>query len=233
MTAIADLAAAALACAATLGGFALARRVSSGFGHPPWLNPVLWTAVTIAAVLPRLGLSVARYEILVTPIRLMLAPAIVALATALADNRAALRAHAWPIAVAVTGGCVTGVASALGTARLLGLSPLLVQALATKSVSSPFVVAIDQATGGPVALAAAFAVLTGVIGALLLPRLFDLAGVSANARGTGTGVAAHLVGSDALARRDPAAGALAAAATVLAGLLMALALPLLWSRIVP
>ncbi len=84
---------------------------------------------------------------------------------------------------------MTGVASAWGLARLLGLDRMLMMAVTTKTISTPFAVVVARMGGASVALAAAVAVLTGVIGALTVPWLFDRLGIRGRAaRGLGLGV---------------------------------------------
>lgn len=225
--------AAVVACGGTLLAFALARRLSGRLGNPPWASPVLIGALFVAAVLAVCGVPVARFSAAAMPLRWLLGPALVALALIIDANRAALKADAFPVLVAVGGGMMVGVGSALGMARLLGLRDPLRAALATKTLSTPFGVAINSAIGGPVALAAAIAVLTGVIGALLVPPLFDRLRLTSTAgRALGLGTAAHIVGTDWLTRRDPRAGGLSALAMVLAGTLAALLLPPSWGWLV-
>jgi putative effector of murein hydrolase len=221
----------ALACGGTLAGFAGARWLSGKLGHPPWASPVVVTALGVVVVLWGLGVPVASYMAAVTPLRWMLGPALVALALVIEGNRSLLRAEPAPIAIAVIGGAMVGMASAIALARLAALDGLLLQALATKSVTAPFVVALMKSVGGPVGLAAALSVATGVVGALTIPPLFERLGLTGAGRGLGIGVAAHIVGTDWLTRRDPRAGGLAALALVLAGLVAAVLLPLVWSSL--
>ena len=217
----------------TLLAFALARRLSARLGNPPWASPVLIGALFVAIVLASFGIPFARFHAAAILLRWLLGPALVALALIIDANRAALKADALPVLVAVGGGVAVGVGSALGLARLLGLHDPLRAALATKTLSTPFGVAINTATGGPVALAAAIAVLTGVIGALLVPPLFDRLRLTSSAgRALGLGTAAHIVGTDWLTRRDPRAGGLSALAMVLAGTLATVLLPPLWGWLV-
>jgi putative effector of murein hydrolase len=218
----------ALASVGTLALFALARLLSGRLGHPPWASPVLVTALVLVLVLAATGAPVAGYLAAVQPLRWLLGPALVALALVIEGNRSLLRAEPAPVAIAIIGGAVVGMGSALALARLAGLDGLLLQALATKSVTAPFVVTLMKAVGGPVGLAAALSVTTGVIGALTIPPLFDRLGLKGAARGLGIGVAAHIVGTDWLTRRDPKAGGLAALALVLAGLVATVLLPLVW-----
>jgi putative effector of murein hydrolase len=221
-----------LTCLAVAAAFALARRLSAMLGHPPWASPVLVTALAVAGVLWALGLSFARFDVAARPLRWLLGPALVALALVIEGNRSLLKAEALPVLLAVIGGCTAGIASALGLARLFGLSPLLVQAVATKTVTTPFAVAIMRSLGGPIGLAAALSVLTGVIGALLVPWMFNRIGVrDAMARALGLGVSSHIVGTDWLTRRDAQAGGLAALAFVMAGLVAAVVVPAIWGRV--
>jgi putative effector of murein hydrolase len=114
-------------------------------------------------------------------------------------------------------------------ARLVGIDGVLRAALVTKTVTTPFTVAIMARVDGPVALAAALSVATGVIGALLVPALFDALRVrDASARALGLGVSSHIVGTDWLARRDARGGGLAALAFVATGIVAAVLVPLLW-----
>ncbi|OYU16167.1 MAG: hypothetical protein CFE37_02135 [Alphaproteobacteria bacterium PA4] len=218
-----------IACTAVLLLFAGARAVSARVGHPPWASPVLLATLAVAVGLAVFGIAPARFAAAATPLRWLLGPALVALALVIFDNRALLRAEARPVLIAVIGGTLIGLASAWGLAVALGLPPLLRAALTTKTVTTPFSVAIMTAVGGPVALAAAFSVLTGVIGALLVPALFRWLGIaSATGRALGLGVSAHIVGTDWQMRRDARAGGLSALAFVLAGLVAALLVPPLW-----
>jgi putative effector of murein hydrolase len=227
-----DVALSGLVCSGVLLAFDGARRLAAGVGNPPVANPVLMAALLVALVLALAGLRVERFLALAAPLRWLLAPALVALALVIDGNRALLRMRAVPLLVAVVGGSGFGVAAAFGMARALRLDGALLQAVTIKTASTPFVIATMNAVGGPAALAAALAVLTGVIGALLLPPAFDRFGpTDTEARALGTGVAAHLVGTEALTRRDPRSGGLAALAMVLTGTLIALVLPALWGRL--
>jgi putative effector of murein hydrolase len=222
----------AATCGGVLLAFAGARRLAAWAGNPPWANPVLLAALVVALVLELIGMPVGRFLTLAMPLRWLLAPALVALALVVDGNRALLQARALPLLLAVAGGGGIGVATAWAMARALRLDGVLLQAVTTKTVSTPFALSIMNAVGGPAALAAALAVLTGVIGALLLPPAFDRIGlVDPDARALGTGVAAHLIGTEALARSDPRSGGLSALAMVLTGTLVALVLPMTWSRL--
>ena len=212
-----------------LACFAGARALSARLGNPPWASPVLVAALVLGVGLAITGVPLARFDAAARPLRWLLGPALVALALVIHGNLALLKSAPAPVLVAVLGGTVTGVASAWGLARLVGLDRVLMMAVTTKTVSTPFAVVIARMGGASVALAAAIAVLTGVIGAVAVPWVFDRLGIGGRAaRGLGLGVSSHLVGTDWLSRRDPASGAFAALAMVLTGIIAALVLPMLW-----
>ncbi len=219
----------ALMCLGVLVIYAGARWGSVRVGNPPWASPVLVAAVVVVAALWVMRVPVAVFTEATMPLRWLLGPGLVALALVIDANRGVLRRQARAVLVAVTGGTLVGVASAVGLAKVMGLTPVLRAAVATKTVSTPFAVAIQAAVGGPVALAAALAVVTGVIGALVVPVMFDRLRIGGTAgRALGIGVSSHIVGTDWLTRRDARAGGLSALAMVLAGTLAALVLPGVW-----
>lgn len=215
-------------CAAVLLAFAAARWLSGRLGHPPWASPVLVTALVMIGLLAGARVPLARFDAATQPLRWLLGPALVALALVIDANRDRLRAQALPVLAAVVGGTLTGLGSAVAMARIVGIDGVLRQALVTKTVTTPFTVAIMTRVGGPVALAAALSVVTGIVGALLVPALFRALRMKGAGTALGIGVSSHIVGTDWLTRRDSAAGGLSALAFVLAGLVMAVVVPLLW-----
>lgn len=209
--------------------FRLAQRLVAAFGGPAWASPVLIAALAVWLLLRFAGQPVPVFLDHTAPLRWLLGPAIVALGAIIHARFGLVRAQAVPLAVAVAGGSAVGVASALVLARLTGLGPLLTAALATKSFSTPFAVAIATRVGGPVPLAAALAVLTGVVGAVAVPPLLRLLRITGSATtGIAMGQASHIVGTEALTRRDGQAAAWSAVTMVLAGIFAAVLLPLVW-----
>ena len=222
-----------LTCVGVVLIFVAARRLAAALGHPPLASPVLIAAIGVGALLRTGDITVTRFEALAHPLVLLLAPALVALAAVIYRQVALIAAQPGPLLVAVVGGTATGVGSAVGLARWLGIGPLLTAGLATKTLTTPFAVAVAVRVGGSVPLAAALAVLTGVVGAVLVPLVLRLTRFrGAAASGIAMGQAAHLVGTDWLMRRDPRAAAWASVTMVLAGVVAVLARPPLWRWLV-
>jgi putative effector of murein hydrolase len=83
--------------------------------------------------------------------------------------------------------------------------------------------------GGPVALAAGASIVTGMVGAMLLPPLLKRLRFTDDATmGLAVGQAAHIVGTDALGRTQPGAARVSGLALALSGLATTLWLTLLW-----
>jgi putative effector of murein hydrolase len=72
-------------------------------------------------------------------------------------------------------------------------------------------------------------ILTGIIGAILLPPLYTWLGITDPARrGIGLGAAAHVIGTARAFAEHKTTGALAALSMALMGLTTVMLLPLLW-----
>lgn len=98
--------------------------------------------------------------------------------------------------------------------------------LAPKSVTAPVAMGIAERLGGIPALAAVFAVITGMVGALSAKYLFDLLGIRDWAvRGFALGTASHGIGAARAMQVHPDAGAYAGIALGLQVLVASLLMP--------
>lgn len=119
----------------------------------------------------------------------------------------------------------------MGLAWALGLPTEVVMSLAPKSVTAPVAMGIADKVGGIASLAAVFAVLTGLVGALSGKALFALLGIGQDAtgwmaRGFALGTAAHGIGAARALQVHPDAGAWAALALGLQVVVASLLIPL-------
>lgn len=162
----------------------------------PWANPVLWTVLALVALLAISGTPYPVYFSGAQFIHFLLGPAVVALAWPLWQRRAQLRRRASALLLAslVGGSVAAGSAVLLGWA--MGLPGELLRSLAPKSVTAPVAMGIAEALGGIPALAAVFAVLTGLVGALGARYLLDALRVTEpEIRGFALGTASHGIGA--------------------------------------
>jgi predicted murein hydrolase (TIGR00659 family) len=218
---------------ATLVVYVLAQAVYGHFQQAPWANPVLWSVVALATVLLSTGVSYPTYFAGAQFIHFLLGPAVVALAWPLWERRVELRQRWGGILLAALAGGAAASASAVALGWAFGLPLEVVLSLAPKSVTAPVAMGIADKIGGIPALAAVFAVVTGMVGALSGKYLFGLLGLPTDApgwraRGFALGTAAHGIGAARALQVNADAGAYAGLALGLQVLLASLLMPLLF-----
>jgi predicted murein hydrolase (TIGR00659 family) len=212
---------------ATLVAYLAAHAFYQRTGQAPWANPVLWTVLLLAALLLLSHTPYPSYFSGAQFIHFLLGPAVVALAWPLWQRRAELQARVGPLLIAALVGGAAASGSAVALGWLLGLPPALLRSLAPKSVTAPVAMGIAEQIGGVPALAAVFAVLTGLVGAISGKYLFDaLAPLTPCERGFALGTASHGLGAARAMQVHPDAGAYAALALGMQVILAALLMPL-------
>ena len=195
----------------------------------PLANPVLIAVVLIVGCLELGAVSYGTYFGGAQFVHFLLGPAVVGLAVPLAREWRSVRRLAVPIAGALAVGSTVALVTALGVGWALGASPATLASLAPKSVTAPIAMGIAEQIGGVAALAAVFAVATGIIGAALGKFVLDAVHVSDwRARGFALGLAAHGIGTARAFQVNTEAGTYAGLAFGLHGMLAAFALPFLW-----
>jgi predicted murein hydrolase (TIGR00659 family) len=213
---------------ATLVAYLGAQAFYLRMDHAPWANPVLWTVALLALLLSLSGTPYPTYFSGAQFIHFLLGPAVVALAWPLWQRRAELRRRAPAIAAAALAGGLAAGGSAVAIGWALGLPDPILRSLAPKSVTAPVAMGIAEQLGGIPALAAVFAVLTGLVGAVAGKYLFDALRVRApEVRGFALGTASHGIGAARALHVHPDAGAYAGLALGVQAVLAALLLPLL------
>lgn len=214
---------------ATVSVYVAAQWAYQRLGHAPWANPVLWSVVVIALLLVATRTPYPSYFSGAQFIHFLLGPAVVALAWPMWQRRAQLRERAGALLLAALAGGAAASATAVATGWALGLPRDVLRSLAPKSVTAPVAMGIAEQIGGIPALAAVFAVLTGLTGALLGKYLFDALGVrTPEVRGFALGTAAHGIGAARALQVNPDAGAYAGLALGLQVVLASLLLPLMF-----
>jgi predicted murein hydrolase (TIGR00659 family) len=218
---------------ATLLVYLLALQVYVRLGQPPWANPVLWSVLVLAAGLTLGGVAYPTYFAGAQFIHFLLGPAVVALAWPLWQRRALVRKRWWKLLVAALVGGAAASGSAVVLAWALGLPRDILLSLVPKSATAPVAMGIAEKIGGVPALAAVFAVLTGLVGALSAKYLYgflrvDTTPVGWAARGFALGTASHGIGAARALQVDADAGAYAGIALSAQVILQSLLIPLLF-----
>ncbi len=217
---------------ATLVVYVIAQAAYTRLAQAPWANPVFWTVLVIAAVLLATDVSYPTYFAGAQFIHFLLGPAVVALAWPLWQRRDELRRRWGRLLLAALAGGAAASASALALGWAVGLPADVLLSLAPKSVTAPVAMGIAEKTGGIPALAAVFAVVTGLVGALSGKYLFDALKVPTDpagwiARGFALGTASHGIGAARAMQVNADAGAYAGLALGLQVVLASLLMPLL------
>lgn len=217
----------------TLVAFQAASAVFERMGRNPLLNPVLGAVLIVVAVLVLTGTDYGTYFEGAQFVHFLLGPATVALAVPLYRQWHRVRRSALAIAVSLVAGSLTAILSAVCVAWLLGGSQAVLASLAPKSVTAPVAMGIAEKLGGLPSLTAVLVIVTGILGAMLGPKLLDMTGVvDWRARGLAIGTASHGIGTARALQVNEAAGAFSGLAMGLNALATALLLPLIWGGVV-
>ncbi|UFU01813.1 LrgB family protein [Ruania suaedae] len=207
---------------AYLGALWLYRRS----GRHPVLSPVVTATVVLTLALEVTGTAYPDYLAAVAPVTIGLALATVALAVPLHTASGALL-PLWP-RLLLTFLCAAALALVLAALPLVVAgAPEVVRASALPlSVTTPVTVEISALVGGDPSLAAGLAICSGILGAVLAPRLLTLVGVrDPRARGIAIGVTSHGIGTSRVLLDEPETGAWSSAAMVVHALVMTAAVP--------
>lgn len=212
---------------ATLAVYGIAAALYQRAGQAPLANPVLWSVVVLILLLMLTGTSYPSYFSGAQYIHFLLGPAVVALAWPLWLRRGELRARAVALFSAALAGGAAAAGSAVAIGWALGMPPSVLYSLAPKSVTAPVAMGIAEQLGGIPALAAAFVVLTGLVGAISAKYLLDMLRIRApEVRGYALGTVSHGLGAARAMQVHPDAGVYAGLAFGIQAILAALLIPL-------
>jgi putative effector of murein hydrolase len=197
-------------------------------GRNPLANPVAIAILIVAAVILAIGMPYPTYFEGAQFVHFLLGTATVSLAVPIYKGLRGLRGRAVPLLVALLCGGATSIGVAVGLAKLMGADATVVGGLYAKSVTAPIAMGIAERIHVSPTLTAVFAVLTGVLGAVLGRYVLDAVGSKAWwQRGFAIGVAAHGIGTSRAFSVSEEAGSYSSLAMGLHGVLGALLLPLL------
>ena len=215
--------------AVTLFFYYLALRIQRALGGTPLANPVLLAAAPIIGLLMAADIWVGDYMGGGQALLWLLGPATVGIAVPLYRNFARVRSALLPMAAAFVIGSTVAVVSAVLIGEMMGASVETVRSLAPKSVTTPIAMGIADEIGGYPSLAAAFVILTGIVGAVFGAAFFRLLRIrDERAKGFAMGIAAHGIGTARAFQENEVQGTFSGVAMALNGIVTALVLPLLW-----
>ncbi|AKU13161.1 hypothetical protein AzCIB_3268 [Azoarcus sp. CIB] len=197
-----------------------------GANHHPLLNPVMVAVTVLVLVLTLTGTPYQTYFDGAQFVHFLLGPATVALAIPLYAQWERLKGMLLPLLVTLVAGSLTAALSAVGIAALLGASRESVMSMAPKSVTMPIAMGVAERLGGLPSLTAVLVMSTGILGAVGARYVYRLLRIEDHAvRGFAIGIASHGIGTARAFQVSEQAGAFAALAMGLNGLLTAAMLP--------
>ena len=210
----------------TLLAYQLAFWLYQRSGHRAWANPVLIAIFLITLFLWATRTPYKHYFEGAQFVHFLLGPATVALAVPLFAQWKRLRRMALPLMVALLAGSATAAVSAMFIAKALGATPATVFSLAPKSVTTPIAMGVAEKIGGLPSLTAVLVISAGIIGAVFGRGVMRRLHVSDHAvHGFAIGIASHGIGTARAFQVSEQAGAFAALAMGLNGLITAVSLP--------
>ena len=191
------------------------------FLHPLVVGPFL---VTIFLILLRIDYQ--QYRLANEPFFFLLDTAIVALAVPLYQQFYNFRIAAKPLLVTLIFSAFFASISAAGCALMFGVDISSIASLAPKSVTTPIALRIAEKIGGDLSMTAGIVVLTGIIGAIFGPVLFNRLGIKDDRiKGFILGICAHGIGAAKALEISRKCGAFAILGLSATGILTALILP--------
>jgi putative effector of murein hydrolase len=222
-----------LALVLTLAAYQAGVMAYERAGRHPLANPVLIAVLLVATAITVIDMPYPRYFEGAQFVHFLLGTATVSLAVPIYRGLDAIRGRVLPLVAALLAGGATSIVTAVGLARLLGADDTIVRALYVKSVTAPIAMGVAERMQASPTLTAAFAVTTGILGAVLARFVLDAVGSKAWwQRGFAIGVAAHGLGTSRAFSVSPEAGAYSSLAMGLHGIAGAVLIPWVagWAR---
>ena len=192
----------------------------------PLFNPILVSIAFLIIFLRVADVDYEEYRVSGAKIDFWLKPAVVALGVPLYKQLSSIRQEILPILLSQVAGCVVGVVSVVGIARLMGASTDVVLSLAAKSVTTPIAMEVTESVGGIPALTATIVVFVGIFGAITGFRILRYGHIGMpSSQGISLGTASHAVGTSAAMERSMEHGAYASLGLTLNGIFTAILAP--------
>lgn len=210
----------------TLGAYLLGQKLYQGLNHASWLPPVLSGFLIVTLLLWLTDTPYTVYQQGGQLLSFFLGPVVVGLAVPLFYHFHKMKKQFIIILLAITCGSLTTVGVAIALAHYWIGIDVITTTIASKSVTTPVAVAIAEQTGGISALAAAFVIVTGILGAAIIPLLLKIFRLdSPQTTGISLGVCAHAVGTSRAIELGQEYAAYSAMAMTLTASLHAILLP--------
>jgi len=193
-----------------------------------WLNPMLFTIVTLIPFLLFNNIPYANYRQSTQMLNALLEPATVALGYPLYQQLKHIRRN-WQQLVAILAlGVIIVIALSFSLTMLLIHQKEIAIALSLKSVTTPVGIILTEQLQGDSSITPFAIIIAGFSGALLGPSWLRLINVRSDiAIGLSVGSASHVIGSIILSKDNAHQGAYSSVALIISAVLTAFIIPLL------
>lgn len=189
----------------------------------PLANPLLIAIALVIGVLKLFQIPLQAFNQGGDIISLFLAPATASLALSIYSQYDKLKANLLPILIGCGAGSAVSMASVYGMCRLFRLDEKLTISMLPKSVTTPIAMELTSQSGGIVPVTVAAVVVTGIIGAMLVPTLIKLFHIRSRvAAGVAIGTSSHALGTTKAVELGEVEGAMSGIAIGVAGLMTVL-----------
>ncbi|UCZ52856.1 LrgB family protein [Bacillus shivajii] len=211
---------------ATLIIFAIAQFVYLKYKRN-YLLPVFTTTVILVAIILMTDTNYEAYYVSAQWIDWLLGPAVVALSFPLYKHRKMLFKYKRTIVSWVFIAAVIGIVSGAGVLALFPVADSYIVTAMLKNTTAPVAIEIANIYGGIPALTAVICTLSGILGAVVGPTIFDKFSVKSSlAKGIAMGATSHAIGTARLMEEDDYAGAISTIAFLLMTIIMTMLTPL-------
>lgn len=211
---------------ATLAAYLCGLKLYQRLGQPSYAPPVLTGFILITAALLITDTSYSQYQISGNMISFFLGPVVVAFAIPLYQHLHTMKRQMLRIMLAIIAGSATTVICAVVLSHYWIGIDAITNTMATKSITTPVAVALAEEVDAIPALAAAFVMITGILGAIIIPGLLRITGLAdPQSTGMALGVCAHAVGTSRAAELGQEYAAYSAMAMTITASLHAIILP--------
>ncbi len=196
----------------------------------PLCNPILIAVVLVLGFMALTGLENSTYQAACGRISWLMTPATVCLAIPMYEQLQILRKNIGAIVAGVAAGAVSCLIFMGVFTAVFGFDRELTVSLLPKSVTSAIGVPLSTLSGGIASITTAAIILTGIVAAVLGPVLCKLFRLEDPiARGVAFGTSGHVIGTSKANELSPLTGAVSSLSLVVAGLLTAVAFPVMVS----
>lgn len=193
------------------------------------LPPIILSSIAIILLLKFFNINFEEYNSGAKYITLLLAPATIALAYPLIENKEILLQSKRAIYFGFIFAAFTAILSAAFLGKVFHIKFSILLSMLPKSVTTPIAVDISRTIGGIPELTACAVMFTGILGAIFGRRILKLFGIKNDiAIGLSVGASSHVMGTSSLTeKKEYKQAAISTVALIVVAILTAFFIPFL------